>query len=221
MSEEHEGNVRGPRSFTLAEEVAHSAIHGLGAALALPAVYTLMLTARAKADGPALAGLTIYGLSLVAMLAISSVFHGLKASRAKLVMATVDNDAVYVLIAGTYTAYCQSSLRGGSGFLLLGIIWSLTIIGICVRTFFPNRFRFVALGCYLAMGWMVVLWFGEMREVLPPASLSLLVAGGLSYSIGTVFYALDRIPWFHSVWHLAVIGGAACHFLSILRIFTP
>lgn len=204
------------RPFSLAEERVHSLTHGLGAVLALPGLVALLLVAGRQGDRVSFTAFAVYGLSLVAMLGISSVFHGLRPSRAKTIMATVDNDAVYVLIAGTYTAYCLTGLRGGSGPGLLVAVWALAALGIGVRTLFPGRFRLVALGCYLVMGWLLAPFLGEMRASLPSLSFALLLAGGISYTLGTVFFALDRIPWLHTLWHLSVLGGAACHFFSVL-----
>lgn len=206
------------RPFSFAEERIHSLTHGLGAVLAIPGLVALLLSAGARGDGLAVAAFAVYGVSLIAMLGISSTFHGLGPSKAKDVMSTVDNDAVYVLIAGTYTAYCLTALRSGSGPLLLAIVWAIAAVGIGVRTLFPGRFRLIALGCYLVMGWLLAPFLGEMRASLPGLSFALLLSGGISYTLGTVFFALDRIPWLHTLWHLFVLGGAACHFFSVLAL---
>lgn len=210
-------DIRG-RPFSVAEERIHSITHGLGAVLAIPGLVALLLVAGRRGDRLSIAAFAIYGVSLIAMLGISTTFHGLRPSKVKEVMSTVDNDAVYVLIAGTYTAYCLTALRTGSGPLLLAIVWAIAAVGIGVRTLFPGRFRLVALACYLVMGWLLAPFLGEMRASLPGLSFALLLAGGISYTLGTVFFALDRIPWLHTLWHLFVLGGAACHFFSVLAL---
>jgi hemolysin III len=206
------------RRFSAAEEAVHSITHGAGAVLAVPAIVALAAAAQRRGDALAAAGSLAFGASLLVMLGVSSTFHGLRESRAKRIMETVDNDAVYVLIAGTYTAYCLASLRSGSGWLLLGVVWALAAVGIAVRTLFPGRFRLAALSCYLAMGWLIAPFFGEIRAAVPERAFALLVAGGISYSVGAATYALERVPWLHAAWHLFVLGGAACHFFSILDL---
>jgi len=206
--------------FTRGEEAAHSALHGLAAALAIPAIVVLVVVAARGGDAASVAGYAVFGASLLTMFGSSSVYHGLADSPAKRVMRILDYDFIYVLIAGTYTAYCVTALRDGSGGLILFIVWTLAAVGIAIRTAFPDRFRAASLACYLAMGWIIALFFGEVRQALPTDSLRLLYAGGIAYSAGAVFYVLDRVPWFHAVWHVFVMAGAACHLFSVLGLPT-
>ncbi|MDP3178760.1 MAG: hemolysin III family protein [Spirochaetaceae bacterium] len=209
-------SARGLRSFTQAEETAHSASHALGAALALPGTVALVAAAIAKGDALDVLGAAIFGAALAILFSASAIYHGLREPRAKRLMQTADHDAIYVLIAGTYTPFCLTALRGGSGLLVLGIIWALAGIGITIRTVFPGRFRIPALACYLVMGWLVAFFFAELRSVADPRVTALLLAGGIAYSVGALVYVFESIPWFHTLWHVFVLAGAGCHFFSVL-----
>jgi hemolysin III len=212
--------ARGLRSFSIAEETAHSASHGLGAALALPGTIALVSAALRRGDALDVAGAAVFGVSLAILFSASAIYHGLRNAQAKRIMQIADHDAIYVLIAGTYTPFCLTALRGGSGFLVLGLIWALAGIGITIRTVFPGRFRIPALACYLVMGWLVAFFFGELRAVCDPRVTALLIAGGIAYSVGALVYVFESIPWFHTLWHFFVLAGAVCHFISVMTLFS-
>jgi hemolysin III len=212
--------ARGLRSFSQAEETAHSASHAFGAVLALPGTVVLVAAALRRGDALDLVGAAVFGAALAILFSASAIYHGLREPRAKRLMQTADHDAIYVLIAGTYTPFCLTALRGGSGYLVLGVIWALAGIGITIRTVFPGRFRIPALACYLVMGWLVAFFFVELRAVSDPRVTALLVAGGVAYSVGALVYVFESIPWFHTLWHLFVLAGAACHFFSVLTMYS-
>ena len=128
----------------------------------------------------------------------------------------LDHAAIYLLIAGTYTPYCLVTLRDANGLMILAVIWALALVGIALEAFWVFRPKWVSAVIYLAMGWMIVFSIGNLVALLAPMGVYLLVAGGLCYTVGTIFYVLKKVPWLHSVWHAWVLAGTCLHFFSIL-----
>ena len=204
------------RPYTLGEEIANSLTHGLGTGLAIAALVILVAFAVPAHDGYKLAAAIVYGVTLVLQYAASTLYHALPQPRAKHVFKILDHCGIYLLIAGTYTPFCLVTLRDANGWWLLGVIWGLAILGIALEAFWVYRPRWVSALLFLGMGWLVVASIGPLADNLAPAGLRLLVAGGLAYSLGTVFYVLERIHYMHAVWHLWVLAGSVLHFLAVL-----
>ena len=207
---------RARRPYTLGEEVANSLTHGLGVGLAIAALVILVAFAVLAHDGFKLASAIVYGVTLVLQYAASTLYHALPQPRVKHVFKILDHCGIYLLIAGTYTPFCLVTLRDANGWWLFGVIWGLAIVGIAVEAFWVYRPRWVSALLFLGMGWMVVTSIGPLVDNLAPAGLWLLVAGGLAYTVGTVFYVLERIHYMHAVWHLWVLIGSVLHFLAVL-----
>jgi len=204
------------RRYKPAEEIANAATHGLGALLSIAALVLLVRAAAAGSDGLGVLGYALFGASLILLFGASATYHGVASPRAKKRLEVLDHASIYALIAGTYSSFCLTVLRGPLGWTLFAVVWALAVAGAALKVAFINKFRLLSTLGYVAMGWLIVFAFAPLRAALPPASLNLLFAGGVAYTVGAAFYALKKVPWFHPLWHLFVLAGAACHVLSAL-----
>ncbi len=208
--------IKERRPYSLGEEIANSVIHGIGVALSIAALVLLVTFAAFSGDRVKLAASLVFGISLVLEYAASTLYHAFPQERVKHVFKILDHCGIYLLIAGTYTPFCLVTLRDSGGRTLFWIVWGLAIFGIAMESFWAYRPRWLSAAVYLGLGWIVVLLIGPLSRTLPPAGLWLLVAGGLSYTLGTIFYVLKKIPYMHAIWHVFVLGGSICHFLAVL-----
>lgn len=204
------------RPYTLGEEIANSIIHGLGIALSISALTMLIVFAVQAGSGWALAAGIVYGVSLVLEYTASTLYHSFPQPRVKYVFKILDHCGIYLLIAGTYTPFCLITLRGSGGLWMFTVIWALAITGISVEAAWPYRPRWLSSLVYLGMGWLVIFALKPLVASIAPGGLWLLVAGGLCYTVGTVFYMLKRVRYMHAVWHVWVLAGSICHFLAVL-----
>ena len=188
--------------------------HLAGGVLALIGTVWLLILAAMDGDVAKIVSVAIYGFTLVLLYSTSTVYHSVR-GRAKAVMQKLDHLSIYLLIAGSYTPFCLVTLRGAWGWWLFGIIWALAAAGIVFKLFFTGRFKVVSTLIYVAMGWLVVVATGPLRAELPGSTLAWLVAGGLAYTAGTLFY-LARFRFAHAVWHGFVLAGSVCHFAAVL-----
>jgi hemolysin III len=204
------------RPYTLGEEIANSIIHGLGVGLSVAALTMLLVYAGQSHNPWAIASALVYGIALVLEYTASTLYHSFPQERVKHVFKILDHCGIYVLIAGTYTPFCLVTLRGSGGLIVFGVIWSLAIAGIAAEAFWTYRPRWLSAAVYLGMGWMIVFSIRPLAAALPPAGLWLLVAGGLCYTFGTIFYVMKQVRYMHAVWHLWVLAGSILHFLAVL-----
>lgn len=203
-----------PKRYTIGEELMNAITHGLGAMLAAAAT-TLLVAASALQGDPYKLGASIaYGFSLMELYLMSTVYHAVQSPRAKEVLRVFDHCSIFLLIAGSYTPFALVTLREAGGWLIFFGIWGAALVGIALNAVSLRRFEKLSMACYVAMGWAIVLKLGTLVELLPAAGMGLLVAGGLCYTGGLLFYAVHK-PYMHSVWHLFVLGGSVCHFLCI------
>lgn len=209
------------KSYSVGEEIANSATHGVGAALSIAALAVLVTLAGLHGDVWRVVSFSIYGASLVLLYLTSTLYHGFQSPRVKLVFRMLDHSAIYLLIAGTYTPFTLVTFHGGWGWTMFGIIWGLAIAGIVQTVLFFNRFPVVSVLTYLGMGWLVVVAIKPLLAVMPVAGMAWIAAGGLFYTLGVVFYAVKTIPFNHAIWHLFVLGGSVCHFFAILFYVLP
>ena len=204
-----------PQSFV--EEVANSCTHGIGLLASAAAIPLLVLAARGPRDAWQLAGGVIFGVTLVLMYLASTLYHALPGGRAKQVLRTIDHSAIYLLIAGTYTPFTLGVLRGAWGWTLLAVVWAIAAIGIVAKWTIGFRFPRLSTVLYLAMGWLILVAIQPLVTQVSGAGLAWIVAGGLCYTGGVVFYMNDhRIRFGHAIWHLFVVAGSACHFFAVL-----
>lgn len=194
----------------------NSISHLVGAALALAGTVVLLVAAAGTGDGPRVVAFAVYGTSLFLLYLISTLYHGLR-GRAKPVFRILDHQAIYLLIAGTYTPFALVTLGGATGWWLFGAIWGLAVFGIVLDAVHPAGRRILPVVIYLFMGWMVLFVLDPLLATLPPRGFLWLLAGGLCYTFGVAFYALDHwYPWAHGAWHLLVLAGSAAHYFAIL-----
>lgn len=204
------------RPYSLGEEIANSIIHGLGVGLSVAALVLLVVFAVQSGDPLKLASAIVYGVALVLEYTASTLYHSFPQPKVKHVFKIFDHCGIYLLIAGTYTPFCLVTLRGDGGWLVFAVIWTFAIVGISLEAFWAYRPRWLSAAVYLGMGWMVVFSIKPLAANLDPAGLWLLVAGGLCYTVGTVFYVMKKVPYMHAVWHVWVLAGSLCHFLAVL-----
>lgn len=190
--------------------------HAIAAGLALPAAITLLVFASIKGDDAwRIVSFSIYGLTLFLLYLASSLYHG-SSGHSKKFFAKIDHIAIYLLIAGSYTPFTLVALQGALGWTLFGVVWALAIIGIVIDSLHNKGPRGIQLGIYFVMGWMFVIALPSLHQTLALGGLTWLIVGGLFYTVGISFYALEgRIRFGHFIWHLFVIIGSACHYFTI------
>ncbi|MDO8964737.1 MAG: hemolysin III family protein [Coriobacteriia bacterium] len=215
------GEKRPSREYTVGEEIANSVTHGIGVAFSLVATTLLIAFAALYGDNWAMGSGIAFGLSLILLYTGSTLYHAIPNPRARHVFKIMDHAAIYLLIAGSYTPFCIVTIRDRGGWWMFAIVWTLAFAGIATEAFWAYRPRWLSAVVYLCMGWMVVFMFGPVSESLASNGLWLLVAGGLCYTLGTIFYVAKRVPYFHMVWHLWVLAGSVCHFLAVLLYVMP
>lgn len=209
------------RSQTPVEEIANSVTHAVGVGLAIAALVVLTVFAARRGDPWRIVGFAIYGATLVLVYLASTLYHAFRGPRIKRLLRELDHVAIYLLIAGTYTPVTLVGMRGGWGWTLFGVIWGLALLGIVAKFTIAPRVRGLATTLYLAMGWMVVVAVRPLLDSLAPGLILWLLAGGIFYSLGVVFWLMDRLPFHHAIWHLLVLAGSACHFVGMLRYLVP
>jgi hemolysin III len=202
---------------TLGEEIANSITHGIGAALATAALTILVVFAALKGDTWRVVSFAIYGGSLVLMYTSSTLYHSITNIKAKRYFRIMDHSSIFVLIAGTYTPITLLALRStGWGWTIFGLIWGMAILGILFKLMFYGKLEKLSVVFYILMGWLAVVAIKPMLANLPTGLLIWIALGGISYTLGIIFYAWTKMPYSHSIWHLFVLGGSVCHFFGIL-----
>lgn len=209
------------RKSILIEEILNSVTHGIGALLSIAALVLMVVKASRHGDGWHISSAAIYGSTLIILYLASTIFHAFMFTTARNFFNLLDHSAIYLLIAGTYTPFALVTLRGPLGWTLFGIIWGLTIGGIIYKLFFLDKWRILSIVIYVLMGWIGVIAIRSLFNDVPTGGLYFLLAGGLSYTVGVVFFIWQRIPFFHLIWHLFVLGGSICHFFAILIYIIP
>jgi hemolysin III len=209
------------RPFTLGEEVFHSITHGVGSGLSIAGLTLLVVLAVLNGDVYKIISFSIFGATLVILYLSSTLYHGLQQPRVKKVFKIFDHSAIYLLIAGTYTPFLLVGLRGTSGWILLVIVWTIALIGITFKVLFIEKFQILSVISYLLMGWLCVFVFKEMFASIPIGGIIWLAAGGFLYTVGVIFYALQKIPYMHAIWHFFVLGGSICHYFAVLFFLAP
>ncbi len=204
------------REYTVGEEIANSISHGIGAALAVAAIPISIVVAVSHGGGVALAAALIYTISMLLEYTASTLYHALVPAPAKRVFKILDHSAIYLFIAGSYTPYCLITLAGSGGMWLCVGVWALAIVGMALEAFWVFRPRWVSVVIYLLLGWCVVGFLPALVANLATPGLILLLAGGICYSIGCVFYVLKKVRFMHTVFHLWVLAGSVLQFLSIV-----
>lgn len=203
------------REYTLGEEIANSITHGIGAGLSVAALVLLIVKSVADGAGLLLLSALFFGIALLVEYLMSTMYHAIAHEGAKRVFKVLDHSCIYLLIAGTYTPYCLVTLLPQGGFWLFLIVWAMALIGIAFEAFWTFRPRWVSAVIYIVMGWCIIAFMPTLYATLDPVGFWLLLAGGLSYTLGAVFYVLKKVRFMHSVFHVFVLAGSILQFFSI------
>jgi hemolysin III len=198
------------------EEAANGLTHAVALVLAVAGLAVLALSAAASGQASRIVGCVVFGAALVVLYLTSTLYHSLPVGRPKAVLRVLDHSAIFLVIAGTYTPFTLVVLPPAWGWSLLAVVWTLALAGIGLRLVLRRRPQALFLAMYLAMGWCIVVAARPLAEALAPPGLALLVAGGLAYTVGVVFYVWHRLPFHHAVWHGFVMAGSAFHYFAVL-----
>ncbi|HEY3425020.1 MAG TPA: hemolysin III family protein [Negativicutes bacterium] len=203
------------------QEILNTVTHGVGALFALFGLVVLTVSAYLQGSIWHQVSFIIYGVTLVLLYVASALYHGFMNKKIKYILKICDHIAIYLLIAGTYTPFALVPLHGILGWSLFGVIWLLAVIGIVFKVFFVKRFKIISTVCYIIMGWVILIAIRPLVAALPLAGLYWLIAGGVFYTAGTVFYLNKRFPFNHAIWHLFVLAGSISHFITIFVYVLP
>jgi len=208
----------GKRHQTFGEEMANSLSHGVGFVAALVAIPFLIDKAVRFGDGALLVGQCVFMASILFLYLTSTLYHALPHGKAKHAFRITEHIAIFFLIAGTYTPFTLGVLRGPWGWTLFGLIWALALAGVALKLFRGVRHPFISTGLYLLMGWLVIIAIKPLWDRMPPMGFLWIVLGGLAYTGGVVFYAIDyRMRYSHFIWHLFVLAGSLFHFIAVYK----
>ncbi|MDP6538141.1 MAG: hemolysin III family protein [Planctomycetota bacterium] len=217
METRHEQQAVIVERYTRGEEIAHGVTHGVGALLSVAGLTLLVTLTILREDTWAIVGCSIFGATLVVLYTASTLYHSILSPRINHALRILDHAAIYLLIAGTYTPF-MLHVRGPWGWSLFGLVWALAIAGVVFKVASPRRFREASLASYVFLGWLAVACLPLLVEHLDSPGLKLLLAGGLAYTGGVVFYSWRSLPYHHAIWHLCVLLGSALHFFSVLSL---
>jgi len=203
--------------YSPAEELANRISHAVAVIASLVGL-VLLVAVAARSGGPwRIASCTIFASSMLFFYAASTLYHSVRSDRARYLFRILDHAGIYLLIAGTYTPITLVTLSGKVGWWLFGTVWSLAIGGIVFKSMMVHRLKFLAPFLYIVLGWLIIFAFEPLLEAMPLPGVNLLITGGVIYTVGILFYAIDRIPFNHAIWHLFVICGSFFHYLAIYQ----
>lgn len=212
----------GVAQYTVGEEIANAVTHGVAALLSIAGLAVLVAFAVLYSGSPkVVAAVSIFGASMVFLYTASTLYHSIPNPRAKKVLQYLDHSMIYVLIAGSYTPFCLITLQGYTGIALLCAVWLIAIAGISLQAVLLHKADWINCLLYLSMGWLAVFVIDPLVTTLDSTGLALLVAGGLAYTVGVVFYIFERIPFSHAIWHTFVFAGTTLQFFSVLFYVIP
>lgn len=207
--------------YSPGEELANRLTHGLGALFSVAGLVLMVVFSARYGDVWQVVSTAIFGATLVMLYTASTLYHSVQDERRKVLLQKFDHAAIFLLIAGSYTPFVLVTLRGPWGWSLFGVVWGLAIAGVALKFWYAGRFKLLSTLLYVAMGWLVLIALKPLMATLPIGGLQLLVAGGLCYTGGAVFYLWRRLPYNHAIWHLFVLGGSACHWSAVFCYVVP
>ncbi|PLX97802.1 MAG: hemolysin III [Desulfuromonas sp.] len=208
-------------NYTTGEEIANGITHGIGAGLSIAGLVLLVYYAAVYGNAWHIVSCAIYGTTLVLLYTVSTLYHSIPSPRVKSVMQILDHSAIFLLIAGTYTPFTLVSLRGPWGWSLLGVIWGAALLGILFQTALQKSWVALTVGLYILMGWAVIVAIQPLLSAVPAEAFVLLLAGGLAYTLGTLFFIWKQLKFHHAIWHLFVLAGSALHFFAVFYYVIP
>lgn len=204
------------RKYTLGEEIFNSVSHGVGAGLSIAGTVVMIVVSAFHTNAWGVVSTCIYGASLIILYTMSTLYHSFTNKKAKAFFRIMDHNTIFLLIAGTYTPITLYFLGGAVGWVLFSIVWAAGIFGIVMNSINLEKARIPSIFCYVAMGWVIIFAIKPLIASMPKISLVFLIAGGVFYTLGIIFYAIKKIKYFHSVWHLFTIVGSVLHYFCIL-----
>ncbi|MEM7658636.1 MAG: hemolysin III family protein [Bacteroidota bacterium] len=205
-----------PHSESLQAELANSISHGFGLLFGIVGVPLLIATATMNGNVPGIVGASIFGFAFLMMFTASTLYHGFRQPQVKRVLQIIDHISIYVLIAGTYTPFILLYLLNPAGITMLSILWGMTLLGVIYKIFFLGKYKRLSLAIYLSMGWMLLFVAKPFFESVSAATLTLVVSGGILYTLGVIFYRWESLRFHHAIWHLFVLAAALCHYVAVL-----
>ena len=206
----------GVNQFSITEEIWHAITHGVGLALSIAGLAILVAYATLQGSALAVVSAAIFGTTLIVMYGSSTLYHAITHTKVKKVFQQFDHASIYFLIAGTYTPVTLLALGGAWGWSIFSVVWGAAIVGIFLKFAYPGRFEKLSLMLYLLMGWMIIIATEPLLSSMESGGLWLLLAGGLSYTVGIIFYVWDKLTFNHAIWHLFVLGGSILHYFMVL-----
>lgn len=206
------------QSFSLYEIIANSATHAIGVGLSIAGLIVLIVRAVQSGDPWYLGGVIVFGVSLILLYVASTIYHGTPRLDGNALLQRLDHAAIFILIAGTYTPFLLTKLRGTFGWITLGLVWGLALITLVAKLILTETFVKPPVWLYVVMGWFAVLVFNQAMRTIGASSLIFLLVGGVFYTAGILFYRWRSLPFSHAIWHLLVIGGSVFHFFSVMRL---
>lgn len=207
MSEEHS---------SLRLEIANSITHGIGILFGIAALPVLSALAVTKNHTVAVVGAAVFGFSFLLVFTFSTLYHAFQNPRVKRVLNIFDHISIYFLIAGTYTPFLLNYMMNTTGITLLSVLWGLTILGIVFKLFFTGRFNYLSTAIYIGMGWILLFGGRSFFAAIPWPVLTMIIIGGVLYTVGTLFYLWEKLYYHHVIWHLFVLAAAICHYVAVL-----
>lgn len=204
--------------YTLKEEIIHGITHGIGTIASIVGLVFLLIRAIKYGTAWHIVSFAIYGASLILLYLASTLYHSIQIRSWKITLKKLDHSAIFLLIAGTYTPFLLTNLRGPLGWTLFGIVWGLAIVGLVIKLGFIAHLEKASLALYLAMGWLVIFAVRQLLNTVDTTTLILLFAGGIAYTVGVIFYVWRKLPYNHSIWHIFVMFGSLAHYFSVINI---
>lgn len=208
-------------TYSRKEEIANAITHGIGAVFSIAALTLLVVFASLNGSAVHVVSTTIFGSTMLLLYLSSTLVHSFPEGKVKDLFEIFDHTSIYLFIAGTYTPFTLTILEGPLGWTLFGIVWGIALAGTLFKAFFTKKFVYLSTIFYIAMGWIIVIAWKPLAAALPLGGILLLIAGGLAYTLGTIFYVWRGFKYHHMVWHLFVLVGSVCHFLTILFYVVP
>lgn len=210
-----------PDCYSPGEEMANRLTHALGAAFSVAGLVLMVVFSARYGDAWQVVSTAIFGATLVLLYTASTVYHSIRDERLSRILQKFDHAAIFLLIAGTYTPFVLVTLRGPWGWSLFGVVWGMAAAGVALKFWYAGRFTVISTLIYIIMGWLVLIALKPLSTALPAGGMRLLVAGGLCYTGGAVFYLWRQLPYHHAIWHLFVLGGSVCHWASVFWYVVP
>jgi len=200
------------------EEIANAITHGIGALLAIAALVLLIVFSALQGSAWHVSSFTIFGSTMVVLYVMSTLYHSLTHIRAKKLFQKFDHMSIFLLIAGTYTPFCLTALRGWLGWTIFGIVWACAVGGIVLKAFHTGKGALISTMLYIIMGWIIIFFIRPVYDTMSPEGFSFLLLGGAFYTLGAFFFIREKIPFSHSIWHLFVLAGSTFHFFAVLSL---